>query len=136
MKAVLLALALSVPSLPEEPSRVVIEPFQPFLTRFISDTPFRAQRIASPLPVRFGTEADTGVHNERWSPERVVKDLQVPLSKEALAKEGLSQEVRKVTPQVTEVFQFREEADSYLFTYRFTLRRGKWYLTRVVDESM
>jgi hypothetical protein len=52
-----------------------------------------------------------------------------PLSVAELAAEVLSQEIKKISATRIDAFQFRDEADSYLVTYRFELRKGSWFLT-------
>jgi hypothetical protein len=111
------------------------EPFEGFLPRFIADEQFRLQRVRYPLTVKLGSSCEEDWQFEKWSKARVRKEGVAPLSPSGLAAKGLEQRVTKLSPGKIEVLQYRDEADSYLLTYRFELVARRWYLTYLEDSS-
>jgi hypothetical protein len=110
------------------------EDFTVFLKKFIANQRFRAQRVVTPLPADLRSDcADSGV--EKWGPAEIRKNLVVPLSRRELEAEYLTQDITEVSGTEISLFQFREEADSYLITYTFRLRNGRWYLVAYQDAS-
>ena len=112
------------------------ESFEQFLSQFASDAAFRVSRTSDPLPVQIGSELVSEVLKEKWPASRVAAKTAPLLSKQGLSAQGLQQRITKLGAREIEVFQYREEADSYMITYRFELRNGKWYLAAYLDESM
>lgn len=109
--------------------------FDTFLKRFVADRHFRSERTMYPLRARLGNECEENWKTEKWPRARVMKEDVRPLSAAELAAQDLSQEVRNISASRIEVFQFKDEADSYLLTYRFERRNGCWFLTWFQDES-
>ena len=130
----LLALVLTAASNPSIASSK--EPFKEFLARFASEPEFRSQRIADPLSIRIGNEALSEVASEKLPAARAVALTAPLLSETVLVERGLRQRISRVSGSTMEVFQYRDEADSYLVTFRFELRGGKWFLTSFCDDSM
>lgn len=106
-----------------------------FLQEFVTSRSFQLSRTQVPLPMSLGSACEGDVSEERWPRAKVESDLILPLDDADLAFRGLSQRLTVESSTAFEVFQYREEADSYLIAYRFELIRGKWRLVRVTDES-
>ena len=111
------------------------EPFEVFFSRFCVDATFRSERTAVPLEECPGNEADGGPVRESWSAERIGKGFIPPLSDRELDARGLAQGLNDCGSECQEVFQYREEADSYLLSYQFKRQSGFWYLVEYRDES-
>lgn len=111
------------------------ETFGSFLDRFLSEKQFRLARIRYPLIARLGSSCEGDLRVEKWSRAKTQEAAVRPMSPVELAAEGLTQRIKKVSAHRVEVFQFREEADSHLVTYRFELKGSAWYLTWFEDRS-
>ena len=109
--------------------------FDAFLKRFVADNRFRLQRTTYPLAAHLGNACEEDWKTEKWPRSRVEKENLKPLSVAELAANGLSQEIKKISATRIEVFQFRDEADSYLVTYRFELKKGSWVLAWFEEGS-
>src|SRR5207245_6474010 len=101
---------------------------------FIGNARFRLQRVVTPLPADVPPGCG-GSLVEKWGRAEVTKNLVVPLSRRELEAEYLSQKITEVSGTEISLFQFRPEADSYLITYTFRLRNGRWYLVGYQDAS-
>ncbi len=111
------------------------EDFTVFLKKFIRDVQFRSDRVITSLPADLTSDCDDEPRHEIWNRAAVKKNLIVPLSRNELEAQYLSQQITKVSRNEISVFQFREEADSYLITYTFRRRSGHWYLVGYRDAS-
>src|ERR1700730_16305041 len=87
------------------------EDFSGFLRRFITEPRFRSMRTTYPLIARLGSQCEEEHRTERWNRVAVSKHLTVPLSHAALAKEGLSEQLTKISGTEVQLLQFRDEAD-------------------------
>jgi hypothetical protein len=115
--------------------RRTLEPFENFLLRFVVEKQFRMDRVRYPLIAKLGNSCEEDWRVEKWSKATTQKRGVTPLSASELAAENLKQRITKLSPRKIEVFQFRDEADSYLLTYRFELVGARWYLTYFEDLS-
>src|SRR5438552_16032479 len=114
---IVVSLCRLVCALPACATTAMDEDFTVFLPHFIHARPFRQSRMVVPLPVIFGSECDQGVKNSKWSARLIAKNFIVPLTREQLAAQGLSQRLTEVSSTEVTLFQYRDEADSYLVTY-------------------
>ena len=111
------------------------EDFITFLHRFRSDRAFRVTRVEFPLKVRLGSSCEEDVKTFSWNPHTFTLKFTLPRTLDDLAAEGLSEQITQPSSFEVQVFQFRDEADSYLLKYLFRLRRGRWFLKRFEDTS-
>ncbi len=111
------------------------EDFIAFLHRFRNDSQFRLSRVRFPLDARFGSMCEDDVKEVRWSRRTFAKNFALPLTLKELERHYLSEQITELSPDEIEIFQFRDEADSYLVTYRFRRSHGRWHLVQFKDES-
>jgi hypothetical protein len=116
---------------------VMREDFTVFLRHFVQDSRFRAKRITVPLSVDLSSscEEEPNRSKEKWNRAAIAKKFIVPLDHATLAAEGLEQRITELASIEVSLFQFRDEADSYLITYTFRRRDGRWYLIAYEDAS-
>jgi len=130
--------ALTFPAWAWGSAACVPEPnFVAFVERFATDKSFRLERISFPLVVTLGDGAAREKVQERWSRSQF-EAISAPLllSGAALKRHGLSQRIRQVDTTDREVYQFREEADSWRRIFRFRDVDGCWYLIAYADKSL
>jgi uncharacterized protein DUF4348 len=111
------------------------EDFASFFRRFVSERTFRISRVPLPLEVTMGNVCGETKDDSKWSRREYMKEFTPPLSSEQLTSRGLSESVTQVSLTEVAVFQYRDEADSYLLTYTFRRIRGHWVLTHFEDMS-
>jgi hypothetical protein len=113
------------------------EDFTVFIKHFRRDRTFRESRIRFPLPVDLSStcEEEPGRSKARWGRAEFRKSFVVPQERAALSAEGLDRQLTERSATEIQLFQFRPEADSYLVTYTFRLRSGRWFLVGYEDGS-
>lgn len=112
------------------------ESFETFFEKFVKQSEFRSSRIEYPLTAKIGHSDDLGIETLHWTPEQVAKEFTPPLSREELKIKGYNQRIRWSTKEKLYVFQFLDEADSYLLMYHFHVVHGKWFLYLYEDASL
>jgi len=111
------------------------EDFASFLKRFGADDQFRLSRIEFPLHVRVGSSCEGSEENLRWSVRHFAKEFTAPVPHDQLTREDLTEEIVKISAESIKIAQFHEGADSYLMTYTFKRRHGRWFLVHFEDGS-
>jgi hypothetical protein len=111
------------------------EDFTVFLRHFRTDEHFRVSRVAFPLRVRFGSSCEDDVKSLKWSRPHFTKFFQPPLSLQQIESESLSEQITEVSSMEIRVFQFRDDADSYLMKYTFRRQHGRWFLVGFEDTA-
>ena len=109
--------------------------FVTLFNRFCSDGTVRNSRVVFPLSVRVGSTCEENVKAFKWTRRTFRRQFATPQSTDELAREGLSQQITEESSTSVQVFQFRDEADSYQLRYTFELRAGRWLLVKYEDES-
>jgi hypothetical protein len=109
------------------------EDFRTFLTRFVLDEGFRLSRITFPLRAVLGEPTDPRIR-EQWSEQEVHEKFTVPVLNER-SESWVRSGITYPSTVDAQLRQLQFDSDVYVLIYRFTLKRGQWFLAEFEMQS-